>query len=73
MGRVLQRRLPELQQVSQEAAHGKNIHAASDKSRSNLRKVFLGTTLQMMQQWTGINFIFYYVSCLTMIPLRLSG
>lgn len=29
-------------------------------SNSNLRKVFIGTTLQMMQQWTGINFIFYY-------------
>lgn len=31
-------------------------------SNSNARKVFIGTALQMMQQWTGINFIFYYVS-----------
>lgn len=27
---------------------------------SNLRKTILGTSLQMMQQWTGVNFIFYY-------------
>jgi len=27
---------------------------------SNLRRTILGTSLQMMQQWTGINFIFYY-------------
>lgn len=27
---------------------------------SNARKIFIGTALQMMQQWTGINFIFYY-------------
>ena len=27
---------------------------------SNLRRVILGTSLQMMQQWTGVNFIFYY-------------
>jgi len=30
------------------------------KSNSNVRKTILGTTLQMMQQWTGVNFIFYY-------------
>jgi sugar porter (SP) family MFS transporter len=29
-------------------------------SNSNLRRVILGTSLQMMQQWTGVNFIFYY-------------
>lgn len=29
------------------------------KSNSNLRKTILGTSLQMMQQWTGVNFIFY--------------
>jgi sugar porter (SP) family MFS transporter len=28
--------------------------------KSNLRRTILGTSLQMMQQWTGINFIFYY-------------
>ncbi|KAF2732347.1 general substrate transporter [Polyplosphaeria fusca] len=26
----------------------------------NLRRVVLGMALQMMQQWTGVNFIFYY-------------
>lgn len=29
-------------------------------SNSNLRKTILGTSMQMMQQWTGVNFIFYY-------------
>lgn len=29
-------------------------------ANSNLRKTILGTSLQMMQQWTGVNFIFYY-------------
>lgn len=28
--------------------------------KSNLRRTILGTSLQMMQQWTGVNFIFYY-------------
>ncbi|KAF3045041.1 hypothetical protein E8E12_005627 [Didymella heteroderae] len=27
---------------------------------SNLRRVVLGMALQMMQQWTGVNFVFYY-------------
>ncbi|GAA5825290.1 hypothetical protein JCM11251_006923 [Rhodosporidiobolus azoricus] len=27
---------------------------------SNLRRTILGASLQMMQQWTGVNFIFYY-------------
>ncbi|KAK7190386.1 hypothetical protein DPSP01_011536 [Paraphaeosphaeria sporulosa] len=26
----------------------------------NFRRVFIGIALQMMQQWTGVNFIFYY-------------
>ncbi|KAJ9613454.1 hypothetical protein H2200_003396 [Cladophialophora chaetospira] len=30
------------------------------RQNSNLRKTILGTSLQMMQQWTGVNFIFYY-------------
>ncbi|EMC97949.1 hypothetical protein BAUCODRAFT_137770 [Baudoinia panamericana UAMH 10762] len=30
------------------------------KSNSNARKVFIGTAIQMFQQFTGINFIFYY-------------
>ncbi|OAA35835.1 Sugar/inositol transporter [Beauveria brongniartii RCEF 3172] len=29
-------------------------------SKSNLRRTILGTSLQMMQQWTGVNFIFYF-------------
>ncbi|KAJ9626216.1 hypothetical protein H2203_003848 [Taxawa tesnikishii (nom. ined.)] len=28
--------------------------------KSNLRRTILGTSLQMMQQWTGVNFVFYY-------------
>ena len=28
-------------------------------AKSNLRRTILGTSLQMMQQWTGVNFIFY--------------
>jgi SP family sugar:H+ symporter-like MFS transporter len=27
---------------------------------SNVRRVILGTSLQMMQQWTGVNFVFYF-------------
>lgn len=30
------------------------------KPSSNLRRTILGISLQMMQQWTGINFIFYF-------------
>jgi len=30
------------------------------EGKSNLRRTILGTSLQMMQQWTGVNFIFYY-------------
>jgi SP family sugar:H+ symporter-like MFS transporter len=30
------------------------------QSNSNLRRTILGTSLQMMQQWTGVNFIFYF-------------
>lgn len=29
-------------------------------SGSNVRRIILGTSLQMMQQWTGVNFVFYY-------------
>lgn len=28
--------------------------------KSNLRRTILGASMQMMQQWTGVNFIFYY-------------
>ena len=30
------------------------------KSGSNLRRIILGTSMQMMQQWTGVNFVFYF-------------
>lgn len=30
------------------------------KPSGNLRRVCLGMAMQMMQQWTGVNFIFYY-------------
>lgn len=30
------------------------------RGNSNLRRTILGTSMQMMQQWTGVNFIFYY-------------
>jgi len=30
------------------------------KPGSNLRRTILGTSLQMMQQWTGVNFVFYF-------------
>ncbi|CAN8098162.1 unnamed protein product [Discula destructiva] len=30
------------------------------KTESNLRRTILGTSLQMMQQWTGVNFVFYF-------------
>lgn len=36
-------------------------------TNSNMRKVFIGTALQMMQQWTGVNFIFYYVREVTLL------
>lgn len=29
-------------------------------NNSNVRKIFIGTLLQMWQQWTGVNFIFYF-------------
>lgn len=30
------------------------------RQSSNVRRTILGTSLQMMQQWTGVNFIFYF-------------
>lgn len=30
------------------------------KPNSNVRRTILGTSLQMMQQWTGVNFVFYF-------------
>ncbi|KAI4269396.1 MAG: hypothetical protein LQ337_007305 [Flavoplaca oasis] len=30
------------------------------KPSSNVRRTILGTSMQMMQQWTGVNFIFYF-------------
>jgi len=36
------------------------FHGSLRNPSSNLRRTILGTSLQMMQQWTGINFIFYF-------------
>ena len=36
------------------------FHGSLWKPNSNLRRTILGTSLQMMQQWTGVNFIFYF-------------
>lgn len=36
------------------------FHGSLFKANSNLRRTILGTSLQMMQQWTGVNFIFYF-------------
>jgi sugar porter (SP) family MFS transporter len=33
------------------------------RSESNLRRTILGTSLQMMQQWTGVNFVGSFVFC----------
>ncbi|KAI0865961.1 general substrate transporter [Xylaria cubensis] len=33
---------------------------------SNLRRTILGTSLQMMSQWTGVNFVFYFGT--TLVP-----
>ncbi|KAK3312985.1 putative transporter protein [Apodospora peruviana] len=30
------------------------------KGSSSIRRVILGTSMQMMQQWTGVNFVFYF-------------
>jgi len=40
----------------------KDCFTGGFKPSSNLRRVLLGVVLQMMQQWTGVNFIFYYGS-----------
>ncbi|KAI0810543.1 general substrate transporter [Xylaria sp. FL0064] len=36
------------------------------KGSSNLRRTILGTTLQMMSQWTGVNFVFYFGTTLVL-------
>ncbi|KAM7203500.1 hypothetical protein V8F33_002120 [Rhypophila sp. PSN 637] len=36
------------------------FHGSIHKGNSNLRRIILGAGLQMMQQFTGINFIFYF-------------
>ena len=38
------------------------FHGSLFKANSNLRRTILGTSLQMMQQWTGVNFVFYFGS-----------
>ncbi|KAI1406446.1 general substrate transporter [Hypoxylon fuscum] len=39
---------------------GNCFRGSLTKSSSNLRRTILGTSLQMMQQWTGVNFVFYF-------------
>lgn len=36
------------------------FHGSLLKPSSNLRRTILGTSMQMMQQWTGVNFVFYF-------------
>lgn len=53
----------ELQVIPQSSYFGGWINCFKGglrSSSSNLRRTILGTSLQMMQQWTGINFIFYF-------------
>jgi sugar porter (SP) family MFS transporter len=38
----------------------KDCFSGGWKPSGNLRRVVLGVAMQMMQQWTGVNFIFYY-------------
>ncbi|KAI1754641.1 general substrate transporter [Xylaria castorea] len=39
---------------------------------SNLRRTILGTSLQMMSQWTGVNFIFYFGTTLVRADCELA-
>ncbi|KAJ5263370.1 hypothetical protein N7478_010975 [Penicillium angulare] len=55
--------LYELQSTPQEGYFGSwfNCFRGSIwEPNSNLRRTILGTSLQMMQQWTGVNFVFYF-------------
>lgn len=36
------------------------IRGSLTDGSSNLRRTILGTSLQMMSQWTGVNFVFYF-------------
>ncbi|KAI1819825.1 general substrate transporter [Xylaria intraflava] len=36
------------------------FHGSLKNGSSNLRRTILGTVLQMMSQWTGVNFVFYF-------------
>ncbi|KAI1180816.1 general substrate transporter [Nemania sp. FL0916] len=40
---------------------------------SNLRRTILGTSLQMMSQWTGVNFVFYFGTTLVYICVVFQG
>ncbi|KAI1366578.1 general substrate transporter [Xylaria arbuscula] len=40
------------------------------KGSSHLRRTILGTSLQMMQQWTGVNFVFYFGTTLVRISFQ---
>ncbi|KAI8625159.1 general substrate transporter [Xylariaceae sp. FL1651] len=45
------------------------FHGSLSNSSSNLRRTILGTSLQMMQQWTGVNFVFYFGTTLVCADL----
>ncbi|KAI0540126.1 general substrate transporter [Xylaria digitata] len=40
---------------------------------SNLRRTILGTSLQMMSQWTGVNFVFYFGTTLVLKTFIFDG
>lgn len=48
---------------------GNCFRGSLTKSSSNLRRTILGTSLQMMQQWTGVNFVFYFGTTFVRLPL----
>jgi SP family sugar:H+ symporter-like MFS transporter len=53
----------ELQQIPEGSYLGSWMNCFRGNLRtpsSNVRRTVLGTSLQMMQQWTGVNFVFYF-------------
>ncbi|KAI0011182.1 general substrate transporter [Xylariaceae sp. FL0662B] len=42
------------------ATWGNCFRGGLRRASSNCRRTILGTSLQMMQQWTGVNFVFYF-------------
>ncbi|EHL02212.1 putative glucose transporter rco-3 [Glarea lozoyensis 74030] len=48
------------QELAEIVANHEYEFGGLSRPSSNLRRTILGTSLQMMQQWTGVNFIFYF-------------